>query len=54
MGIVGLETAFPVLYTHLVRTGVLTLDKPAGAHGGQPQKALASSRCARTIMPSGT
>ena len=27
MGIVGLETAFPVLYTHLVRTGVLTLDK---------------------------
>ena len=26
-GIVGLETAFPVLYTDLVRTGVLTLDK---------------------------
>ncbi len=26
-GIVGLETAFPVLYTHLVKKGVLTLEK---------------------------
>ena len=26
-GIVGLETAFPVLYTNLVRKGILTLDK---------------------------
>lgn len=26
-GIVGLETAFPVLYTHLVRTGLLSLEK---------------------------
>ena len=26
-GIVGIETAFPVLYTHLVKTGVLTLDR---------------------------
>ena len=26
-GIVGLETAFPILYTHLVKTGVLTIDK---------------------------
>ena len=26
-GIVGLETAFPVLYTRLVRTGVLSLDR---------------------------
>ena len=26
-GIVGLETAFPVLYTELVRPGILTLDK---------------------------
>ena len=26
-GIVGLETAFPVLYTKLVKTGVLTLEK---------------------------
>lgn len=27
MGIVGLETAFPVLYTELVRKGVITLEK---------------------------
>ena len=27
MGITGLETAFPILYTKLVRTGVLTLEK---------------------------
>ncbi len=26
-GVVGLETAFPVLYTHLVKTGVLTLEQ---------------------------
>ena len=27
MGVVGLETAFPVLYTFLVKTGVITLEK---------------------------
>ena len=27
MGITGLETAFPVLYTHLVRTGIMPLEK---------------------------
>ncbi len=27
MGVVGLETAVPVLYTHLVKTGVITLEK---------------------------
>ncbi|MBQ8077787.1 MAG: amidohydrolase family protein, partial [Eubacterium sp.] len=27
MGIVGLETAFPVLYTKLVKPGVITLEK---------------------------
>ncbi len=26
-GIVGLETAFPVLYTHLVKTGLLTMER---------------------------
>ncbi|MBR4703107.1 MAG: dihydroorotase [Oscillospiraceae bacterium] len=26
-GIVGLETAFPLLYTHLVRAGILSMDK---------------------------
>ena len=27
MGIVGLETAFPVLYTHLVKTGIISLER---------------------------
>jgi dihydroorotase len=27
MGVVGLETAFAVTYTHLVRTGMITLEK---------------------------
>lgn len=27
MGVVGLETAFPVLYTHLVRPGILSLER---------------------------
>jgi dihydroorotase len=27
MGVVGLETAFPVLYTNLVKTGIITLEK---------------------------
>jgi dihydroorotase len=26
-GIVGIETAFPILYTHLVKPGVITLEK---------------------------
>ena len=27
MGVVGLETAFPILYTHLVEPGVITMDR---------------------------
>ena len=27
MGVVGIETSFPVLYTHLVRTNIITLEK---------------------------
>ena len=27
MGVVGIETAFPVLYTHLVKTGIITMEK---------------------------
>lgn len=27
MGVVGIETAFPVLYTNLVKTGIITLEK---------------------------
>ncbi len=27
MGVVGIETAFPIMYTHLVKTGIITLEK---------------------------
>ena len=27
MGVVGIETAFPAMYTHMVKTGVITLEK---------------------------
>ena len=27
MGVVGIETAFPVLYTHLVKKGIISLEK---------------------------
>ena len=37
-GIVGLETAFPVLYTHLVRTGVLRAERLTELLSGAPRK----------------
>lgn len=37
-GIVGLETAFPVLYTKLVRTGIITLDELVRLMSGSPAK----------------
>ena len=53
MGIVGLETAFPILYTHLVRTGVLTLGKLVELMAVNPPESASAFRCARTIMLSG-
>ena len=38
MGIVGLETAFPVLYTKLVRTGLVPLDRLLDALSGAPRR----------------
>lgn len=38
MGIVGLETAFPVLYTKLVRTGIITLEKLLDLLCANPRK----------------
>ena len=38
MGIVGLETAFPVLYTRLVRTGRLSLDRLVEAMATAPRR----------------
>ena len=37
-GIVGLETAFPVLYTHLVKTGVISLEKLIALLAENPRK----------------
>lgn len=38
MGITGLETAFPILYTKLVKTGILTLDKLIELMSTNPRK----------------
>ena len=38
MGIVGLETAFPVLYTSLVRTGKLSFEKLLDLMGAAPRR----------------
>lgn len=46
MGIVGLETAFPILYTHLVRTGVLTLEKLVELMAVNPRKRFGFPLCA--------
>lgn len=41
MGVVGLETAFPVLYTELVKKGVLTLEKLIELMHDNPAKRFA-------------
>jgi dihydroorotase len=38
MGVVGIETAFPLLYTHLVCTGVITLEKLVELMSINPKK----------------
>ncbi len=38
MGVVGIETAFPVLYTHLVLTGEITLEKLVELLSTNPRK----------------
>ncbi len=37
-GIVGIETAFPILYTHLVKNGVITLEKLIDLLSAAPRK----------------
>ncbi len=37
-GVVGLETSFPVLYTHLVKSGVITLDRLVELMSVNPKK----------------
>lgn len=38
MGIVGLETAFPLMYTHFVRTGIMTLERLVELMSTNPRK----------------
>ena len=38
MGVVGIETAFPVLYTHLVRTGILPLERLVALMADNPRR----------------
>lgn len=38
MGVVGLETAFPVLYTNLVKTGIMSLEKLVEVMSINPRK----------------
>ena len=38
MGVVGLETSFPVLYTKLVKTGLISLEKLAELMSGNPAR----------------
>ena len=38
MGVVGLETAFPVVYTHLVRPGLLTLERAVALLSETPRR----------------
>lgn len=38
MGVVGLETAFPVMYTHLVKTGIITMEKLVEVMAINPRK----------------
>jgi len=38
MGVVGIETAFPLLYTHLVLAGVITLEKLVELMSINPKK----------------
>ncbi len=38
MGVVGIETAFPVLYTHLVKTNIITLEKLISLLCDNPRK----------------
>lgn len=45
MGMVGLETAFPVLYTHLVRTGILPLERLVQLLSGNPCRRFGLGAC---------
>jgi dihydroorotase len=48
-GIVGIETAFPVMYTHLVKTGIITLEKLMEIMAINPRKRFGISESGYTV-----
>ncbi len=51
MGIVGIETAFPLLYTHLVKTGVITMDRLVELMSINPAKRFGFNSSLEDGMP---
>ena len=51
MGIVGIETAFPLLYTHLVKNGVITLDRLVELMSTNPAKRFGFNSSLEEGMP---
>lgn len=49
MGVVGLETAFSVMYTHFVKTGIITLQKLIELMSENPRKRFGIKRCENDI-----
>ena len=49
MGVVGLETAFAVMYTHLVKTGVITLEKLIELMAISPRRRFGIEHCGMNI-----
>ncbi len=55
MGVVGLETAFAVLYTELVRTGILSMEKLVALMSEKPRKRFGiSTDAGYTVFDCGT
>ena len=50
MGVVGLETAFPVLYTHLVKKGIITLEKLVEVMAINPRKRFGIAMSGFTVF----
>lgn len=48
-GVVGIETAFPVMYTHLVKTGIITLEKLVELMATNPRRRFGISDSGYTV-----
>ncbi len=51
MGIVGIETAFPLLYTHLVKTNIITMDRLVELMSTNPAKRFGFNSSLAEGMP---